>query len=121
MAFEEAKSALSRAVLLSHPGRDVETTLTVDASDVAIEQKINGKFRPISFFSKKLSPAERKYLAFDRELLGIVSAIEHFRHFVEGRPFTIYTDHKPLTLVLASQTERSPRQTHHLSFISEFT
>ena len=44
MAFEEAKSALSRAVLLSHPGRDVETTLTVDASDVAmggvIEQKM---------------------------------------------------------------------------------
>ena len=69
VAFESAKSALSRATLLSHPGRDAETTLTVDASDVAmggvLEQKINGKFRPISFFSKKLSPAERKYSAFD--------------------------------------------------------
>ena len=124
-AFQAAKSALSQATLLSHPGRDAETTLTVDASDVAmggvIEQKIGGKFRPVSFFSKKLSPAERKYSAFDRELLGMVRAIEHFRHFVEGRAFTIYTDHKPLTTVLSSQSERSPRQTRHLSFISEFT
>ena len=124
-AFLDAKDALANAVLLSHPGRDAETTLTVDASDVAmggvLEQKVNGKFRPISFFSKKLSPAERKYSAFDRELLGMVRAIEHFRNFVEGRAFTIYTDHKPLTTVLASQAERSPRQTRHLSFISEFT
>ena len=110
-AFMDAKAALSKATLLSHPGRDAETTLTVDASDIAmggvLEQKVNGKFRPISFFSRKLSPAEKKYSAFDRELLGIVRAIEHFRHFVEGRPFTIYTDHKPLTTVLSSQTERS--------------
>ena len=40
---------------------------------------------------------------------------------MEGRCFTIFTDHKPLTTVLASQAERSPRQTRHLSFISEFT
>ena len=124
-AFEDAKKALSNATLLSHPGKDAETTLTVDASDVAmggvLEQRINGKFRPVAFFSKKLSVAERKYSAFDRELLGMVRAIEHFRNFVEGRAFTIYTDHKPLTTVLASQSERSPRQTRHLSFISEFT
>ena len=124
-AFEDAKRALSKATLLSHPGKDAETTLTVDASDVAmggvLEQKIRGRFRPVAFFSKKLKPAERKYSAFDRELLGIYSAIKHFQNFVEGRCFTIFTDHKPLTTVLASQAERSPRQTRHLSFISEFT
>ena len=116
---------MSKATLLSHPGKDAETTLTVDASDTAmggvVEQKIGGKFRPIAFFSKKMSSAEKKYSVFDRELLGIYSAIKHFRHFIEGRPFIIYTDHKPLCIALASQTERSPRQTRHLSFISEFS
>ena len=124
-AFEAAKVALANAALLSHPARDAETTITVDASDTAmggqLEQKIAGKFRPIAFFSKKLSAAERKYSAFDCELLGIYSAIRHFRNFVEGRCFTVFTDHKPLTTALASQTERSPRQTRHLSFIAEFT
>ena len=35
-AFKDAKQAPSIAALLSHPGRDAETRLTVDASDVAI-------------------------------------------------------------------------------------
>ena len=121
-AFAAAKVALSKTTLLSHPGKDAETSLTVDASDVAmggvLEQKIGGRFRPIAFFSKKLSPAEKKYSAFDRELLGIYCAIKHFRNFIEGRCFTVFTDHKPLTTVMSSQTERSPRQTRHLSFIS---
>ena len=111
--------------MLSHPAKDAETTVTVDASDTAmggqLEQKIDGVFKPIAFFSKKLSTAEKKYSAFDRELLGIYSAIRHFRHFVEGRSFVVYTDHKPLTTALASLVERSPRQTRHLSFIAEFT
>ena len=124
-ALELAKEALAKATILSHPARDAETTITVDASDIAmggqLEQKIDGKFRPIAFFSKKLSTAECKYSAFDRELLGIYAAIKHFRHFVEGRSFTVFTDHKPLTTALASQAERSPRQTRHLSFTAEFT
>ena len=47
--------------------------------------------------------------------------IKHFRHFLEGRIFTLYTDHKPLTTALTSQADRSPRQTRHLSYIAEFT
>ena len=100
-------------------------TLTVDASDIAmggqIEQKIGGRFVPIAFFSKKLSTAEKKYSAFDRELLAIYSSIKHFRHYVEGRQFTVWTDHKPLCFAMASLAERSPRQSRHLSYIAEFT
>lgn len=48
-------------------------------------------------------------------------AIKHFRFFVEGRIFTVYTDHKPLTSAISSKTERSPRQTNHLEYIAQFT
>ena len=124
-AFASAKSALASATLLHHPHPTALTSVTVDASDKAVggqlEQFLAGNWHPIAFFSRKLSTAERKYSAFDRELLAIYLAIKHFRHFVEGRPFTIYTDHKPLTFAFASTTERSPRQTRHLSFIAEFS
>ena len=40
---------------------------------------------------------------------------------MEGRSFSLYTDHKPLTTSLQNQADRSPRQTRHLSFIAEFT
>ena len=48
-------------------------------------------------------------------------AILHFRHHLEGRHFTAWTDHKPLCGALSSSVDRSPRQTRQLSFIAEFT
>ena len=48
-------------------------------------------------------------------------ATKFFRHYLEGRGFTIFTDHKPLTYTLSSDTDRLPRQTRHLSFVAEFT
>ena len=125
IAFDSAKSALASATLLHHPHPTATTSITVDASDKAVsgqlEQLQTGIWRPIAFFSRKLSAAERKYSAFDRKLLAIYLAIKHFRHFVEGWAFRIYTDHKPLTFAFSSAAERSPRQTRHLSFIAEFS
>lgn len=126
-AFERAKTMLTEATLLHHPSSTAETRLHTDASDVAVgaqlEQKLGPSkiWSPIAFFSRKLSAAEMKYSTFDRELLAAYLAIGHFRHFLEGRSFTLLTDHKPLTGAFASVTERSPRQTRHLCFISEFT
>lgn len=66
-------------------------------------------------------PSEEKYGSFDKELLAIFLNIKHFRHFLEGICLTIYTDHKPLTQVLTSRVERSPRQTRQLECIAQFT
>lgn len=97
-----------------------------DASDIAagavLQQLIDDEWQPISFFSRTLSPAERHYSTFDRELLAIYLSIKHFLHFIEGRSFYILTDHKPLTFSLSSTSEGySPRQIWHLDFISQFT
>ena len=118
-AFDRTKDALSSATLLHHPQPDAPTSLTVDASNTAVgaqlEQRQGRSWVPLAFFSRKLSDSEKKYSAFDRELLAAYSATKHFRHFLEGRIFTLYTDHKPLTTALTSQADRSPRQTRHLS------
>ncbi|KAI5752989.1 hypothetical protein M8J77_022490 [Diaphorina citri] len=53
---------------------------------------------PMPHSHLKLSTAEKKYGTYDRELLAIYLAVKHFLHVIEGRVFTIYTDHKPLTI-----------------------
>ena len=59
---------------------------------------------------------------FDRELLAVYAIIRHFRHNLEGRYFFVNTNHKPLTFVMTSVTERpSLRQSRQLAFIAEFT
>ena len=94
-AFDQAKQQLADAALLHHPDEKALLRLTVDASDHALgaqlEQRSAGKkWAPIAFFSKKLSTAEVKYSAFDRELLGIYAAIRHFRSFLEARTFSVH-------------------------------
>ena len=125
-AFNAIKTALAKAVLLVHPSPDAPYCLMVDASNIAVggvlQQNINGVWHPVSFFSKRLQPAEVKYSTFSRELLAIYFSIRHFRHYLEGRNFYILTDHKPLTHALASSPDRySPRETRQLDYISQFT
>lgn len=110
-AFDATKEALASAVLLVHPSATATTCLTVDASDIAIggtlEQFLDGSWKPLAFFSRKLDRAQKSYSAFDRELLAMYSAVKHFAYFVEGRRFHIYTDHKLLTFAFASSSDRN--------------
>ncbi|KAG8190957.1 hypothetical protein JTE90_010821 [Oedothorax gibbosus] len=85
-------------------------------------QVVEDELQPLSFFSRKLSPAEKNYSAYDRELLAAYASIKHFRHMLEARQFTLHTDHKPLTYAFRQRSDKcSPRQARQLDFISQFT
>ncbi|KAG7196994.1 hypothetical protein KM043_017530 [Ampulex compressa] len=101
-------------------------SITVDASDSAIgatlQQRVGDTWQPLAFFARTLTGAERKYSAYDRELLAAYAAVKRFRHSVEGRPFIMYTDHKPLTFAFRQRHDKcSPRQFRHLDYIGQFT
>ena len=119
-AFQDAKTALARATMLTHPRHNAPTSLTVDASDLAVgavlQQLMHGTWQPLAFFSKQLRPPERKCSAFDRELLALYLGVRHFRYFLEGREFIVYTDHKPLTSHSAW-----PKHTTHNHVVSSDT
>ena len=74
-AFSESKQILANATLLVHPDLSAQLNITYDASDFAVsgvlQQYIANVSQPLSFFSKKLNPAETRYSAFDRELLAV--------------------------------------------------
>jgi cleavage and polyadenylation specificity factor subunit 1 len=125
-AFEAAKSALIRAVPLTHPAPGATLSLVVDASDShvggVLQQLENRAWRPLAFFSQKLTPTQVRYSTFDRELLAAYTAVRHFRFLLEGRQFRIITDHKPLVSGMTRVTPpSSARQQRHLSFLAEFT
>jgi hypothetical protein len=110
-AFSAAKQALNEATLLAHPVAGATLALAVDASNTHVgaclqqRRPLHNGWEPLGFFSKKLEKAQMAYSAFDRELLACVSGIKHFRFMLEGRPFRIYTDHKPLTFALNRTSE----------------
>lgn len=98
--FQELKSALISAPILANPDFNLPFVIESDASDnavgAALIQKIDGELRIIGYFSKKLSSTQRKYASVEKECLGVLLAIEHFRHFVEGTKFKVVTDARSL-------------------------
>ncbi|XP_064482852.1 uncharacterized protein LOC135395685 [Ornithodoros turicata] len=122
----EIKRDLATATLLPHPVHDAPTILLVDASASAVgavlQQQVSSQWQPLAFFSRKLKDREVRYSTFFRELLAVYLAVKHFRHFLEGRTFTIYTDHKPLTYAFVSSGNNyAPREVRQLSYISEIS
>ena len=121
--FNSVKERLSTLVSLKFYDPSLELQLVTDASDVAIgavlHQISSVGQEPIEFFSQKMNSAQRNYSAFDRELLAIHDAVKHFRNILDGRSFSILTDHKPL-IHLNTLKNPSPRQLRHITFLSEF-
>ena len=125
-SFDAIKEALASATMLHHPDPSLPLSLTTDASDVAIgavvEQRGPKGWEPLAFFSKKLSESQQKWCPYDRELHAVHKAVRHFKHMVEGRAFTIYTDHQSLVPSMSKKTEaQTSRQANQLSEISEYS
>lgn len=125
-AFENTKKLLAEAVRLAHPDSSATLVLSTDASDTAmgaaLQQIADNHLQPLGFFSKALSPTQRNYSTYDRELLAVFEAIRYFRSQIEGRDLIVYTDHKPLTHAMRqSRDTASPRRLRQLNYISQFT
>ena len=65
-------------------------------NDSISDNKIPTNLRPILYASKTLSTTELNYSIIEHELLGLLFAVTHFKHFTYSRPVHIITDHKPL-------------------------
>jgi hypothetical protein len=110
-AFDQAKSVLMNSTALVHFDTSCPVVVSCDASPVGVgavlANVIDGVECPVMFISRSLTPAERAYSQLEREGLSVIFAVSRLRQFLLGRPFVIYTDHKPL-LSLFSPDKRLP-------------
>jgi hypothetical protein len=94
-SFQKVKQLLAAAVPLQHLSPTAEFSFATDASDTHIgggvmQQNLGNHWRPLGFFSWKLTDTESHYSTFDRELLAAHAAIKDFRHFCEGSQTDIF-------------------------------
>lgn len=99
-AFDYLRSRLLDAPILVFPDYDLPFVIYTDASDYAVGaalmQMRGSKLHPIAYFSKQMNSAQRNYSTTDKEALGVVLALKHFRPYIFGYHVTVYTDHQPL-------------------------
>ena len=106
-AFEQIKQALVSPTVLAHYNPNRPTIISADASNtglgaVLFQVQDDGQRRPVCYVLRSLSDTEKRYAVIEKEALETTWASERFSHYVLGIPFTLETDHKPLTVLLNS-------------------
>ncbi|GBG63373.1 hypothetical protein CBR_g37731 [Chara braunii] len=64
---------------------------------------------PIAFYSRQLLPVKINYTADEREVLAVVYAARHWRHYLHGAPFTVRTDNS-VVQAFPTKPKLTPRQ-----------
>lgn len=123
-AFDDLKQKLTTAPVLAYPDPTKHFTVTTDASSRAIGAVLtqdHGKGQqPIAFFSRKLTPTELDYAAYERELLALIEALKHWRHYLRGAARNqAYTDHRALKFFTEQKT-LNPRQARWMGILQEY-
>jgi hypothetical protein len=85
-AFESLQRAMVSAPVLAYPNSTGVFILDVDASDAAIGAELSqiqeGRERVIAYGSQSLAKAQRRYCTTRKELLALVTFLNHFRFYL---------------------------------------
>ena len=73
----------------------------------------------ISYFSRATTKDERKWDTRELEVLAMISTLEYFRHYIDGSPVYLDTDHRNITW-LGKVRGRSDRLGRWILRLSEF-
>ena len=91
---------LTSPPLLAYQDFEKPFVMQCDASDnavgVVLAQINNRKEQGISYGSKALEKKQKQWIPCDREWQAFLWETLHFRPYVAGTNFQVFTDHKPL-------------------------
>ena len=110
-AFTALKSALTTAPVLALPDFALPFIVECDASTYGFGAVLLQGQHPVAFFSRPVAPRHQSLAAYERELIGLVLAIRHWRPYLWGRRFLVHTDHYSLKFLLDQRLATIPQ--HH--------
>lgn len=121
-SFTNIKKLLSSQPVLEIFDKDLPIRIYTDASLEGIgavfkQVQNNNKEKPVAYFSKKLNDSQKRKKAIYLECLAIKEAVKYWQHWLIGRRFTVFSDHKPLENmnIKARTDEELGEMTYYLS------
>ena len=123
--FTAMQQRLISAPILVYPdSSNCEWQLHTDASKFAVSAVLSqtdarGIEHPVGFFSRSLTPAEKKWATWERECLGVLFGLEKSRPYIWGGKVHILTDNTSVESLLKSSSVG--RHAHWKIRMSEYT
>jgi hypothetical protein len=126
IAFDILKKKFTKKPILTMVDTTQKLRVESDASDYATGAVLSmecedGKWHPCAYLSKGMNDVERNYDVHDKEMLGIMRALEAWRHYLEGakEQFEIWTDHRNLQYFMEAK-KLNRRQARWALYLSRF-
>ncbi|WVZ83528.1 hypothetical protein U9M48_030666 [Paspalum notatum var. saurae] len=108
-AFRALQSAITSAPVLQLPDFQQPFVVECDASRSGFGAVLHQGSGAVAFFSRPITPRHAKLAAYERELIGLVQAVWHWRPYLWGRSFIVKTDHRSLKFLLDQRLATIPQ------------
>lgn len=100
-SFDTIKRLLCLKPILAIFDHNLPIHIYTDASVQGIgailkQPQQNGEEMPCAYFSRKLNDSQKRKKAIYLECLAIKEAVKYWQHWLIGKQFKVFTDHKPL-------------------------
>ncbi|KOM49767.1 hypothetical protein LR48_Vigan08g059400 [Vigna angularis] len=104
------KQAITTAPVLILPDFDQPFHIECDTSGRGIGAVLMQGKQPIAFFSKALSEGSLGKSIYEKELMALVLAIQHWRPYLLGQRFVVHTDQRSLKYLLEQRITTQNQQ-----------
>ena len=115
-AFNEIKTLMTQAPLLSYFDPDKTLTIQCDASKYGLGSVALQNGKPIAYASKSLTPTEINYSQIEKEMFAILFGCKRFHQYVYGREVLVETDHLPIISIMKKPLHQAPPRLQRMLF-----
>ncbi|GBG79762.1 hypothetical protein CBR_g30026 [Chara braunii] len=114
--------------LIEHPVLKVDDpslpfVVTTDAKQYGIgavvQQDDGNGYTPVAFMSARMPSEKVATSTYERELYALRQALDHWKHYLLGRHFKVYSDHETLRW-LKTQAKMTPKLTRWAAEIHQY-
>ncbi|GBG74847.1 hypothetical protein CBR_g19359 [Chara braunii] len=107
-AFRTLKEALVSYLVLRIADPKLTFVVTTDASQYGIgamlQQDDGDGLRPLEYYSKRMPSVKVATSTYMRELYALRMALDHWKHYLLGRHFKVFSDHETLKWIKQQTT-----------------
>ncbi|GBG64325.1 hypothetical protein CBR_g41526 [Chara braunii] len=122
-ALKKLKRALIEYPVLKVADPSLPFVVTTDASQygigVVLQQDDGNGYRPIEFMSARMPSEKVATSTYERDLYALRQALEHWKHYLPGRHFKVYSDHETLRW-LKTQAKMTAKLTRWAAEIDQY-
>ena len=107
-SFERINQLLVNSQFIAYFNVEKPVTIQIDGCKDGLGAVLMQEGKPVSYASRAMKEAQKRYAMIEKELLAVVFGCERFHQYIYGRKISIQSDHKPLESILKKPLANTP-------------